>query len=79
MKRCILLSLTISFFIFANLPALSFVPPNSAIAQGRGGAVASVDQDATKIGINVLKAGGNASDAAVATTAALGVTDPFST
>jgi gamma-glutamyltranspeptidase / glutathione hydrolase len=79
MKRRIFVSLTIAFFIFANLPALSFVPPNPAVAQGRGGAVASVDRDATKIGINVLKAGGNAIDAAVATTAALGVTDPFST
>jgi gamma-glutamyltranspeptidase / glutathione hydrolase len=79
MKRSIFVSLTIAFFIFANLPALSFTPPNPAIAQGRGGAVASVDRDATKIGINVLKAGGNAIDAAVATTAALGVTDPFST
>jgi gamma-glutamyltranspeptidase / glutathione hydrolase len=73
MKRSIFVSLTIAFFIFANLPALSFVPPNPAIAQGRGGAVASVDRDATKIGINVLKAGGNAIDAAVATTAALGL------
>jgi gamma-glutamyltranspeptidase / glutathione hydrolase len=79
MKRRIFVSLTIAFFIFVNLPALSFVPPNPAVAQGRGGAVASVDRDATKIGINVLKAGGNAIDAAVATTAALGVTDPFST
>ncbi len=79
MKRSIFVSLTIAFFIFANLPVLSFAPPNPAIAQGRGGAVASVDRDATNIGINVLKAGGNAIDAAVATTAALGVTDPFST
>jgi gamma-glutamyltranspeptidase / glutathione hydrolase len=79
MKRSIFVSFTIAFFIYANLPALSFVPPNPAIAQGRTGAVASVDRDATKIGINVLKAGGNAIDAAVATTAALGVTDPFST
>jgi hypothetical protein len=55
MKRRIFVSLTIAFLIFANLPALSFVPPNPAIAQGRGGAVASVDRDATKIGINVLK------------------------
>jgi gamma-glutamyltranspeptidase / glutathione hydrolase len=60
MKRSIFVSLTIAFLIFANFPALSFTPPNPAIAQGRGGAVASVDRDATKIGINVLKAGGNA-------------------
>jgi gamma-glutamyltranspeptidase / glutathione hydrolase len=79
MKQRILVSLTIALLIFSNLPALSLSQVSSAVAQGRGGAVASVDRDATKIGIQVLKAGGNAIDAAVATTAALGVTDPFST
>ena len=48
------------------------------VATGTGGAVASVDALATQVGIDVLKEGGNAIDAAVATAAVLGVTEPFS-
>src|SRR2546423_5528963 len=48
-----------------------------ATAVGTGGAVASVDADATRAGIDVLRHGGNAIDAAVAANAVLGVTEPY--
>ena len=53
-------------------------PPKQATMRGYGGAISTVDADASRAGLRVLKNGGNAADAAVAAAAALGVTEPYS-
>ncbi|MGH3768753.1 MAG: gamma-glutamyltransferase [Pseudonocardiaceae bacterium] len=47
------------------------------VARGHGGAVVSDTAESTQAGLDVLRSGGTAADAAVAVASTLGVTDPY--
>jgi gamma-glutamyltranspeptidase / glutathione hydrolase len=66
--------------LICGLPAAADVGSGSGppTAIGTGGAAASVEKLATEAAVGILRRGGNAVDAAVASAAVLGVTEPFS-
>ncbi len=59
--------------LFVAVPAFA---GSAQVAHGKGGAVAAAEEHAAKVGIQILRRGGNAADAAVAVAFALAVTWP---
>lgn len=57
-------------------PAPIGAPPNDLVARGRQAAVVTAEPHATRVGLEVLRQGGNAVDAAVAVALTLAVTHP---
>jgi gamma-glutamyltranspeptidase/glutathione hydrolase len=73
MRRLVACALAIAFAVIPSWAGAATINP---IATGRTGMVASATPLATEIGLEILRKGGNAVDAAVATAFALGVAEP---
>ncbi|MEO3790643.1 gamma-glutamyltransferase [Nonomuraea sp. B10E15] len=78
MRRVIVPAATVLVLLVPAAPAPARPQQKVPVAEGYGGAVATVDLDASKAAVSVLRKGGNAMDAAVAAGAVLGVTEPYS-
>src|SRR5215218_1772523 len=76
----LLTALVAAAALICGTPAAADVGSGSGppTAIGTGGAAASVERLATEAAVGILRRGGNAVDAAVASAAVLGVTEPFS-
>jgi gamma-glutamyltranspeptidase/glutathione hydrolase len=70
--------LSICTALFCELALVLAVEAKSPVATGKGGAVATIDDEATHAAMEILDDGGNAIDASIAAAATLGVTNPFS-
>ncbi|MGH9398910.1 MAG: gamma-glutamyltransferase [Thermoanaerobaculia bacterium] len=75
MKKALLLLFVFAFAFLALAPLEAQTAPQQ-VARGSGGAAAAEEQNAARAGIEILKRGGNAADAAVAMALALAVTWP---
>ncbi|MGP3955300.1 gamma-glutamyltransferase [Nonomuraea sp. 3N208] len=78
MRRVIVPAAAVLITLVSAAPVAAEPQQKVPVAEGYGGAVSTVDLDASKAAISVLRKGGNAVDAAVAAGAVLGVTEPYS-